>query len=175
MTIAPAPRGDHRPGGGARAQESAGHVDRDHLVPVRKSEFDRRAPDRDARVVDENVEAPFALERRLDHRLDASFVGCVGADRDGVKPGRAHGRGGGVGGGLVEVGKRDPRSRRRQHFRALAADPARPPGHDRDPAVQIHEITNIRHGFLLFTGHGSSAAGRPRRRKTAGARHLTLC
>ena len=160
LTIAPPPVGDHRPRGGAGAQESAGHVDRDHLVPIRQSEFNRRTADRNARVVDENVDAPFACEGRLDHRLDAGFICHVDRDRERreARPRRidaattsalALSRS-----ATTTRAPARPASRRsRDRSRALRRD-------DRNAIVETHEITNIRHDCPLSARPGFPARSR---------------
>ena len=80
-TAPPLPAGDHLARGGAGAQERAGHVDRDDLVPVGERELDRWPTDRNAGVVDQNVDAAGALRNLAEHRIDRRLARNVGAER----------------------------------------------------------------------------------------------
>ena len=119
----------------ARAQEHARHVHRDDLVPVVEREIDGGPPDRDPRIVDEDVDPAFALGRRGEQRVHRVFPRDVGGVRPGAAAERANFRdrlGGSLG---VEV--RDDRygAGVGQRQRGRATDPARAAGHDRDGAV----------------------------------------
>ena len=80
----PPPCGEHVARGGARAQEDAGEVDVDDLLPVRERQLGRRPADGDPGARHEHVNLPVALSH-LPHRcVDRGLVGDVEPDRGGT-------------------------------------------------------------------------------------------
>ena len=124
-------------------------VDREDLVPVAKRKLNGRSADRDAGVVDENVEATLALESSLHHRVDARLVGDVGDDRGRMEAARADFRRRALGRFLVEISQNDARASRGQRLRGLAANAAGASRHDRDAAIETHPIPDIHHSHAL--------------------------
>src|SRR5205814_8393229 len=66
--------------GELRAEEGAGEIGVDHLVPFLELELVRRLADAHAGVVDEDVDPAKIPEDTLDHRGDRRLVGDVGDD-----------------------------------------------------------------------------------------------
>ena len=107
-------------------------VDADDLLPLLRGRLDP-AVDGDAGVGDEEVDAPEALDRRLDEVLDvllAADVGShgIGADRSG----------GALGGVLTEVREHDLRALLGEAGRQREADAAGAAGHDGHLVLDVH-------------------------------------
>ena len=77
LTIAPRAGREHGARSGARAQETAGQVDVDHLLPVVLRQLDRRPAQRDAGVVDEDVDPTAPLRDLGEYAVDRGAVGDV--------------------------------------------------------------------------------------------------
>jgi hypothetical protein len=141
--------------GGARAQDGAAQVDRDHRVDFLDADLLQGAAPVDAGVVDQDVEAAEAVGDRVEQRRDAAGIADVGTDCDG--PARQ-----GCGKLLAgrPVGHDHGRALARKPFGRGKADAARRAGHHRDPACEIQAC-------LPYSG-GRCPAAVPRRPWPAG-------
>jgi hypothetical protein len=134
---------------GARHQEDALHVDREHAVPARLVELDERLEVHHARVVHEHVDAPEGVAGVREQGLDLVAAGDVAGHRHrahallrdlllrrlelGAPRERVAERG--VAG--LEIGQHDVRARPREAERDPAPDPARRARHDRRLALEL--------------------------------------
>jgi hypothetical protein len=134
-------------------------VDGDHGVPLVLGHVHEHPVAEDPRVVDEDVEAPVALDRAADHMLGSVVVRDVVVARDRL-PARGDDlvddalRGRRVGAlaaeRAAEVVDDDLRARARKGERVLAADAAPGPGDDCDLAVERrHEWASYHVGTRL--------------------------
>jgi hypothetical protein len=145
--------GQHVAGGGLGAEEGAGQVDRERARPDVDVELLGRRHRADARVVDEDVEAPVLGHGRVEERRDLLGVGDVGHHRRGRAARGSQGLGGGPCERLVAVGDHDGRSLRGQLLGDRRAQAA--------PRSRDHRDAPLEHGPLVPHGRGGHPAGRP--------------
>src|SRR6266851_6284006 len=154
---------EHVAGGGARAEEGAGGVDRHDALPIRQRQLDRRLADGDAGAVDEHIEAAVMLEDVGEDAVDFRRVGDVERMRLGLAGGSGDFRGT-LGAGLgVAVEHRDAGADTGEGEGDGAADAAGAAGDERDLAVEaeggerVGEIEAFAHGITSLNGRNSTA------------------
>jgi hypothetical protein len=71
---------------GARAQELAGEIDREHLVPLRQGQLVERCVLLQAGVVDQDVDGAELLDHGAEHGAHLRLIRNVGAQGEGAHP-----------------------------------------------------------------------------------------
>src|SRR5215207_8941364 len=135
----------HLRGDGLHAEEHAGLVDRDDLVPGLERRVDHALPAQDPGVVDEDVETSVIGDDAPHEPVPLRGIGDVLLDERATDLGR----------GLLtlvdeHVGDDNRRALFREPRRFRCALSARPTGDDRDPAVQLpHHVLPVLGGPVL--------------------------
>src|SRR5262245_25154294 len=169
--------GKHR----AAGEEHAAQVDRHHPVPLLDRDLEPGAPRQHAHqrgVVDEHVDRPETIERRLRHGLGRVLAGDVGGEADGLAPLRGERLGHGFRRRAVDVGGDHAGARLGEFLGVDLADALAAPGDDDGASGQIKALAHAG----ASQDEGLTLHGTPRRRQAyrklwrrAAARNAERC
>jgi len=154
--------GEHVARGMTRAHEHAGQVDVHDLVPVVERDVDGGAADRDAGVVDQDVDLAVRRDHGVEHVLHRALVGDVHRARLGAAVRQGDRLGGVACRRSVVVGQHDDRADARERGADGLAEPVAAAGDHRDLAVQAER----RQGILQID-HARLPAGAVSRKPAA--------
>jgi hypothetical protein len=141
---AAAARGDHLPGRQLRADEGRTQIGRQNLIENLVAHFQDRRVERDAGIVEHDVEPAIFGDGALDQSLDRASLRDVGRHENGACAFVAQSLGGRFAEFGVDVGECDRRAVGRQAPRASKADAVGRPGDDSAFAGQsCHTPTSV--------------------------------
>ncbi len=131
----------HHPGHDRlQAMEAAGEMHVQHLAPLLDLHLVQHRGPGDARIVDQDVDAPEPRRHGGGHALDLVTLRHVARDADRIRTVAAQRRGERFGAFLREIHHRDPRALGRIGTRHRRTDALRGTRHDRRPACELHSI-----------------------------------